>query len=95
MVVRQGQARETDAARVQAGATDERSAGRSPTTRRQLYRSGQPSSYTLNHLLNYTYHRGQGFSASEAVYSDSPPVNLEFEFLFDGTGVVPKPSDAR
>jgi Contractile injection system tube protein len=51
-----------------------------------------PSSYTLNHLLNYSYHRGQGFSGSEAVYSDSPPVHLEFEFLFDGTGVVPKPS---
>jgi Contractile injection system tube protein len=52
-----------------------------------------PSSYTLNRLLNYSYHRGQGFSASEAVYSDSPPVNLQFEFLFDGTGVVPKPSE--
>jgi nucleoid-associated protein YgaU len=51
-----------------------------------------PSSYTLNHLLNYSYQRGQGFSASEAVYSDSPPTNLQFEFLFDGTGVVPKPS---
>jgi len=51
-----------------------------------------PSSYTLNRLLNYSYHRGQGFSASEAVYNDSEPVNLEFEFLFDGTGVVPKPS---
>jgi hypothetical protein len=52
-----------------------------------------PSSYTLNHLLNYSYHRGQGFSGSQAVYSDSPPVNLEFEFLFDGTGVVPVPSE--
>lgn len=51
-----------------------------------------PSSYALNRLLNYSYHRGQGFSASEAVYTDSPPVNLQFEFLFDGTGVVPKPS---
>ena len=51
-----------------------------------------PSSYTLARKLNYTYHRGQGFSASEAVYTDSPPVNLQFEFLFDGTGVVPKPS---
>ena len=51
-----------------------------------------PSSYTLNRLLNYTYHRGQGFSASEAVYNDSPPVHLDFEFLFDGTGVLPKPS---
>jgi hypothetical protein len=51
-----------------------------------------PSSYSLNRLLNYSYHRGQGFSTSEAKYSDSPPVHLEFEFLFDGTGVVPKPS---
>lgn len=52
-----------------------------------------PRSYTLQRYLNYTYHRGQGFSASEAVYKDSPPVNLTFEFLFDGTGVMPKPSE--
>ena len=51
-----------------------------------------PSSYSLNHLLNYSRYRGQGSSGSEAVYSDSLPVNLQFEFLFDGTGVVPKPS---
>jgi hypothetical protein len=52
-----------------------------------------PSSYSLNHRLEYTYHRGQGFSGSQAVYSDSPPVSLQFEFLFDGTGVIPKPSE--
>ncbi len=52
-----------------------------------------PSSYTLNRVLTYSYHRGQGFSKGEAVYNDSPPVNLQFEFLFDGTGVVPKPSE--
>jgi hypothetical protein len=51
-----------------------------------------PSSYSLSHLLDFSYHRGQGFSGSEAVYSGSPPINLQFEFLFDGTGVVPKPS---
>lgn len=51
-----------------------------------------PNSYSLNRMLNYTYQRGQGFSAAEAVYSDSPPVHLEFEFLFDGTGVIPKPA---
>jgi Contractile injection system tube protein len=51
-----------------------------------------PSSYTLNHLVNYSYQRGQGSSAGEAVYTDSAPTNLQFEFLFDGTGVVPKPS---
>jgi len=52
-----------------------------------------PSSYTLSHLLEYNRHRGQGFSGSQAVYSGSPPVNLQFEFLFDGTGIVPKPSE--
>jgi nucleoid-associated protein YgaU len=52
-----------------------------------------PGSYTLNQLLNYSRHRGQGASASEAVFSDSPPVSLSFEFLFDGTGVVPEPSE--
>lgn len=52
-----------------------------------------PSTYTLNHLLNYSHHRGQGASGSQAVYSDSPPVTLQFEFLFDGTGVVPAPSE--
>lgn len=52
-----------------------------------------PSSYTLNHLLNYTYQRGQGFSAGEAVYNDSPPVSLQFDFLFDATGVIAPPSE--
>jgi hypothetical protein len=52
-----------------------------------------PSTYTLNRLVNYSWQRGQGFSSSEAVWSDNPPVNLTFEFLFDGTGVVPVPSD--
>lgn len=51
-----------------------------------------PTSYSLNHLLNYSYQQGQGLSAGEAVYSNKPPIHLEFEFLFDGTGVVPKPS---
>lgn len=52
-----------------------------------------PGSYTLDHRLNYSHQRGQGFSGSEAVYADSPPVQLEFEFLFDGTGVIPAPSE--
>jgi len=51
-----------------------------------------PSSYSLNRLVNYTYDRGLGFTASEAKFSNTRPVHLDFEFLFDGTGVVPKPS---
>lgn len=52
-----------------------------------------PSSYTLNHLLKYSHRQGQGFSGSEAVYSNSEPTTLQFEFLFDGTGVVPPPAE--
>ena len=52
-----------------------------------------PGSYTLNHLIHYSRHIGQGASASEARFSHSQPVSLAFEFLFDGTGVVPEPSE--
>jgi nucleoid-associated protein YgaU len=52
-----------------------------------------PSSYTLSHLINYSRQRGQGYSASEALYSDSSPVSLNFEFLFDASGVIPPPSE--
>jgi hypothetical protein len=51
-----------------------------------------PSSYSLARLANYSYHRGLGFSTNEAKWAHNAPVHLEFEFLFDGTGVVPKPS---
>lgn len=51
-----------------------------------------PSSYSFNRLVNYTYDRGLGFTASEAKFAHTRPVHLDFEFLFDGTGVVPKPS---
>lgn len=52
-----------------------------------------PSNCTLNRLLNYTYQRGQGFSAGEAVYNDSTPINLQFELLFDATGAIAAPSE--
>lgn len=51
-----------------------------------------PSSYSLNYMLHYSYDRAQGSASSEAKFAHSQPVLLEFEFLFDGTGVVPKPS---
>jgi Contractile injection system tube protein len=52
-----------------------------------------PSSYNLNQMLEYTYQQGQGFSGAEARYSRSEPTTLQFEFLFDGTGVIPAPSE--
>jgi len=51
-----------------------------------------PSRYTLNHTLTYANLQGQGNSGRDAVYSNSEPTALQFEFLFDGTGVVPPPS---
>lgn len=52
-----------------------------------------PGTYTLNKLINYSRQTGHGDTASEALYNNTPPANLSFEFLFDGTGVVPEPSE--
>jgi len=52
-----------------------------------------PSNYQLSQLLNHARHKAPGSSASEAVWNHSPPANLNFEFLFDGTGVVPEPTE--
>ncbi|MEM8612817.1 MAG: hypothetical protein AAGF93_12430 [Cyanobacteria bacterium P01_H01_bin.105] len=52
-----------------------------------------PNSYTLNHVVNHHYRRGQGITNLEEVHCSTEPTKLEFEFLFDGTGVVPAPSD--
>jgi hypothetical protein len=52
-----------------------------------------PNTYQLSQLLNHSRHLAPGSSKSEAVYNHSPPVNLTFDFLFDGTGVVPEPSE--
>lgn len=52
-----------------------------------------PGSYSLNKRINYSRHTGQGDAATEALYHSSAPVNLSFEFLFDGTGVVPEPTE--
>lgn len=52
-----------------------------------------PSSYTQSLKLEHTYNRGQGTGGKQPKYSNSPPINMSFEFLFDGTGVVPVPSE--
>lgn len=51
-----------------------------------------PNSYTVNYAIAYTDNQAQGASGSDAVYDRSEPVTLNFEFLFDGTGVVPASS---
>jgi hypothetical protein len=50
-----------------------------------------PSSFSLNHRLRYADRQGQGDSGSDAVYSGTEPTVFQFDFLFDGTGVVPPP----
>jgi len=51
-----------------------------------------PSTYMLNRRVNYTYNKGLGFTKGEAIHANNDPVYLDFEFLFDGTGVIPKPA---
>lgn len=51
-----------------------------------------PDSYAINHHVNYSRTRVAGTSGSRAKYRDTSPPVLEFTFLFDGTGVIPKPA---
>jgi hypothetical protein len=52
-----------------------------------------PSTYTLNKSIVYSRLTGQGDTATESLYKHTAPASLSFEFLFDGTGVVPAPSE--
>ncbi|HTH30973.1 MAG TPA: hypothetical protein VL946_06455, partial [Lacibacter sp.] len=47
-----------------------------------------PESYTLTHTIEYTEQQAGGTSAAQPRYSCSRPQNLEFDFLFDATGVL-------
>jgi hypothetical protein len=51
-----------------------------------------PSSYTESRRIRHAERCGQGASGQEATYSGTDPRTMEFEFLFDGSGVVPPPS---
>lgn len=51
-----------------------------------------PESYKINYQINYDHRPAHGASGSEAKYANTSPPTLEFEFLFDGTGVIPPPA---
>jgi hypothetical protein len=51
-----------------------------------------PESYTVNYKVNYDRRPAIGNSGSEAKYANTSPPTLNFEFLFDGTGVIPATS---
>lgn len=48
-----------------------------------------PEHYTINYQINYDNRAAHGNSGSEKKFSNTSPPELEFEFLFDGTGVIP------
>lgn len=48
-----------------------------------------PESYQINYQVNYDHRPAQGNSGSQAKYASTSPPTLEFDFLFDGTGVIP------
>jgi hypothetical protein len=51
-----------------------------------------PESYSITYKVNYDRVPAIGNSGSEAKYANTSPPTLNFEFLFDGTGVIPMSS---
>ncbi|WP_158860112.1 CIS tube protein [Lunatibacter salilacus] len=49
-----------------------------------------PESYNFNYKVNYSCQSGHGDTNCEAKHAGTEPHVMEFEFLFDGTGVIPK-----
>jgi len=47
-----------------------------------------PETYSLSYELEYNMEQGQGTSENDPKYVKSVPGDLEFEFLFDRTGVI-------
>jgi LysM repeat protein len=49
-----------------------------------------PESYTVTQSIEYNQQQAQGTSDQQLRYTRSGPQNMEFEFVFDGSGVIPK-----
>ena len=49
-----------------------------------------PNTYRINYNLNYNRPQQQGASSTAPQYVSSDPISIDFEVLFDGTGVIPK-----
>lgn len=65
-----------------------------PTTNPDLIYDAlvNPESYTINHLVEYNPEPPPaGTTGKEQQFVRSLPPTLQFDFLFDSTGVVPKP----
>lgn len=51
-----------------------------------------PETYTINYQVNLNTKEVPGTSGSNPSYTNTAPPTIQFEFLFDATGVIPKPS---
>ncbi|WP_295116583.1 LysM peptidoglycan-binding domain-containing protein [uncultured Chitinophaga sp.] len=47
-----------------------------------------PESYSLSQQINFNEAQAQGNSAAQLQFCNSSPQELEFDFIFDGTGVI-------
>jgi hypothetical protein len=52
-----------------------------------------PETYTIQYQINLNARRVPGNAGSDPAYVDTSPPTLQFDFLFDATGVIPKPSN--
>ncbi len=52
-----------------------------------------PGKYQLNYGIEYSEDQEQGTQGNNPPYSRTPPESIQFEFLYDGTGVVPGSGD--
>jgi LysM repeat protein len=48
-----------------------------------------PETYTVTQSIEYNQQQAQGTSSQQQRYTRSGPQNMDFEFIFDGTGVIP------
>jgi len=48
-----------------------------------------PSKYSNNVTIQYNEEQEQGTQGNNPPYANTPPEEMQFEFVFDGTGVVP------
>lgn len=51
-----------------------------------------PEKYAIQYQVNLNARKVPGNAGSDPSYIDTSPPTLQFDFLFDATGVIPKPS---
>ena len=47
-----------------------------------------PEKYTIDHSIDFNLTQGQGTSSSDAKYNRTRPQTMNFDFIFDGTGIL-------